>query len=191
MAAGGHQAEGRPTPQSQLDPPPHPLSPLPGTRVLQGGEVLRFPLALLHFSPMRGTSFCPLLGLLSFRSEDYEARTGVAGHQPQVGDYGLKFQQEPEGSGILPGLSLALPGEGPFPSLGQALRWDTGSFLRGLIIQLRYILMPPRGLHQSVRRPKGQMVLLLGQLWHGCVSTDADKGRARARPWEDGQHLFP
>lgn len=96
---GGHSGRGGgliPTDVSST--PPHPLSPQPGTRVLQGGEVLRFPFGSPPSLTHEGDKLLPLAGpLLSFRSEEYEARTGVAGHQPQVGDYGLKFQQEPKG----------------------------------------------------------------------------------------------
>lgn len=80
--------------------PPHPLSPQLGRWVLQGGEVLGFPYGSPPSLTQEGDKPLLLAGpLLSFRTEDYEARTGVAGHGPQVGDYGLKLQQEPKGRG--------------------------------------------------------------------------------------------
>lgn len=114
--------------------------------MLQGAEGLGFsfgsPPSLTH----AGDKHLPLAGpLLSFWAEDYEeARTGVAGHQPQVGDCELKFQQEPKGRGSSwAQLRPARGGTVTFPSPGSGTgHW---SFLRGLIIQLQYMSCHPGG----------------------------------------------
>lgn len=75
------QAEGRPDSHRCHRPSTHPLSPLPGTRVLQGGEVCATsPLALLHLSPLRGQASAPCWASpLPSGLKITGARTGVAG----------------------------------------------------------------------------------------------------------------
>lgn len=173
--------------------PPHPLSPQLGTCMLQGGEVLVFPFGSPPSFTHAGDKHLPLAGpLLSFWAEDYEARTGVAGHQPQVGDYGLKFQQEPKGRGSSwAQLRAARGGTVTFPWPGSGTgHW---SFLRGLIIQLQYISCHPGGWTKVYGDPWARQSSCWVNYGTGVitVSADADKGRARAWSWEDGRRLFP
>ena len=134
--------------------PPHPLSPQPGKWVLQGGEVLVFPIGSLPSLTLEGGQPLLVAGPLhSFWTEDYEARTAVGALQAQVGDYGLKFQQEPKGRGSWAQPRAAWGGRATltWPSF-RAGHW---SFLRGLMIQPPIHFSPPR-VYLSVRRPKDQ-----------------------------------
>lgn len=78
--------------------------------------------------------------------------------QAQVGDYGLKFQQEPKGRGSWAQPRAAWGGRATltWPSFGAG-HW---SFLRGLMIQPPIHFGPPR-VYLSVRRPKDPTILLL------------------------------